>query len=333
VLHSRASGGEFALRHFPLLVQVKHPQRAGGFTAMQIRALRNVKTIFAAILFAASITGHVIRAQGNRAPSQPVPIAPAGGLDPSKLPDIQGIHLGMSPQDALARLKVLFPGKSETGYGTHPHYARYQQVPGSSWMSFVEAKNDACQPSARCEEEMYLIFNLPPEKQGVISIQRSVLFQQGKEPTPDVIKAALLKKYGANPIVINPGIIGWAFDETGAPVTPKTKGLVQCAGNLREGMAGGLSPSVATPVGNISNSPISQNDLIDFMRDACRVGVYVLATITVAGQVVTQLDVKVSENSADSRAVIASQKYVDNIAAGQNQQKIKNAQKQTAPPL
>jgi hypothetical protein len=69
------------------------------------------------------------------------------------------------------------------------------------------------------------------------------------------------------------------------------------------------------------------------MRDPCRVGVYVLATITVAGQVVTQLDVKVSENSADSRAVIASQKYVDSIAAGQHQQKMKNAQQQTAPPL
>jgi hypothetical protein len=42
---------------------------------------------------------------------------------------------------------------------------------------------------------------------------------------------------------------------------------------------------------------------------------------------------KISENSADSRAVRASQKHVDGIAAGQNQQKMKNAQKQTAPPL
>ena len=300
---------------------------------MQIRALRNVKITCAAILFAASFTGHMTRAQGNRAPSQPVPVAPAGGLDPLKLPDVQGIHLGMSPQDAMAKLKVLFPGNPATGYGTHPSYSRYQQVPGSSWMSFVEAKNDPCEPKARCEEEMNVIFSLPPEKQGVVYIQRSVLFQQGKEPTPDTIKSALLRKYGANPVVINPGIIGWAFDETGAPVTPKTKALVQCAGNLREGMAGGQSPAAATPVGNISNSPISQNDLIDFMRDPCRVGVYVLATITVAGQVVTQLDVKISENSADSRAVLASQKYVDSIAAGQNQQKMKNAQKQTAPPL
>jgi len=300
---------------------------------MQISAFRNVKTIFAAILFAANVTGHAVHAQGNRAPSQPIPVAPAAGLDPSKLPDVQGIHLGMSPQDAMARLKVLFPGKPETGYGTHPSYARYQQVPGSSWVSFAEAKNDPCQPKARCEEEMYLIFNLPPEKQGVISIQRSVLFEQGKQPTPETIKAALLKKYGPNPIMVNPNILGWAFDETGAPVVPKTKSLVQCAGNLREGMAGGLSPSAATPVGSISNSPVSPNDLIDFMRDPCRVGVYVLATITVAGQVVTQLDVKVSENSADSRAVIASQKYLDNLAAGQQQKKMKNAQQQNAPPL
>jgi hypothetical protein len=35
----------------------------------------------------------------------------------------------------------------------------------------------------------------------------------------------------------------------------------------------------------------------------------------------------------DSRAVIASQKYIDNIAAGQQQKKMKNAQQQTAPPL
>ncbi len=176
---------------------------------------------------------------------------------------------------------------------------------------------------------------MPPDKQGAINIARSVQFPRGKEPTPENVKAALLQKYGANPFVINPNVLGWAYDEQGAAISPANgKTLVQCAGNVREAQAGGPSPTNATAAGSIKrNSPLTQADINDLMRDQCRVGVYVLANVIVNGPIVTILQVKMSENSEDTRAVIASQQYIDRLAAGQQQQQIKNAQQQAVPKL
>ena len=60
-------------------------------------------------------------AQGQGAPNAasasseaPPPSAPAGTLDPSKLPDIVGIHLGDSVQEAHDKIKTLFPPTPQT---------------------------------------------------------------------------------------------------------------------------------------------------------------------------------------------------------------------------
>jgi hypothetical protein len=45
------------------------------------------------------------------------------------------------------------------------------------------------------------------------------------------------------------------------------------------------------------------------------------------------MQVTISENSEDTRDVIAGQQYLDNVANGQSQQQMKNAQQQAAPKL
>jgi hypothetical protein len=65
---------------------------------------RTTALFLASILMAAMLVGPrgaSIRAQ--------VPAAAGAGVDPSKLPDVEGIHLGMSIENASAIMKSLFP--------------------------------------------------------------------------------------------------------------------------------------------------------------------------------------------------------------------------------
>ena len=303
---------------------------------MRITASQLLNSTLAVSLLGAALSGQRALAQGYRPPSAPVPVAPAGGIDPSRLPDIQGIHLGMSPQDTFNRMKPLYP-QNGTASGVTPSYERFNQAPGSSFVSsMIGIVNPCLRTNESCSDDTTIVFNMPPNKQGVVSIQRSLQFQMGKEPTPETIKAALIQKYGPNPIVINANLLGWSYDEQGRPTAPSNgKGQLQCAGNIREAVAGGPSPTNATPAGSIKSigGPLTQAEITDLMRDQCRVGVYVLVNMTIIGPKVTILDIKVSENSEDTRAIIATQRFLDNIAAGQQRQQIKNAQQQAAPKL
>jgi hypothetical protein len=74
---------------------------------MRLSAKRNAELFLALVLIAAAFVvprGSSIHAQ--------VPAAPAAGLDSSKLPDAQGIHLGMPVEQALAVMKSLFPAST-----------------------------------------------------------------------------------------------------------------------------------------------------------------------------------------------------------------------------
>jgi hypothetical protein len=69
---------------------------------------------------------------------------------------------------------------------------------------------------------------------------------------------------------------------------------------------------------------------MQMMVDPCRVGVIVHANVMVSGQLVTSMDLKLSENSYDTRAYIATQNYLSKLAA-QKQQQMKAASQQAAP--
>jgi hypothetical protein len=68
-----------------------------------------MRLLIAVVFVAASLVALRAPAQTATPAAAQIPAAPAGGINPSKLPDIQGIHLGMSPQDLLPALNVLYP--------------------------------------------------------------------------------------------------------------------------------------------------------------------------------------------------------------------------------
>jgi hypothetical protein len=297
-------------------------------TIQKIRLLMIVGVIF----LVASLASLRATGQARGAAPVQVPTAPAGGIDASKMPDVVGIHLGMSPQDVLAKMKVLFPENHLKGLGLTPGYAKFGHAPDAPWLQTLVGKSDAC-GNNECADIVSIVFNGPPNKQGATGIERSLNFQQGKQPTQDTVMDALVKKYGANPFVPSKGTIGWAYDEQGQLIAPPNgKVLVQCAGTVTSGAAGGPTVTNAAPeYGLTGTNPLKPADVADLMRNPCRVGVYVLVSMNISAQVVNSMDTKISDNSEATRDVIAQQQYLDSVAAGQQQQQLNKAQQQAPP--
>src|ERR1700683_5042688 len=61
-----------------------------------------------AVLSAAGFVG--LRAFAQPPAATAIPAAPPGGINASKLPDTNGVHLGMTQDEALAVMKGLYPG-------------------------------------------------------------------------------------------------------------------------------------------------------------------------------------------------------------------------------
>jgi len=297
---------------------------------MPMQRIKMILTL-AAVFGAASVAG--LRAKAQAAAPVQVPAAPAAGIDSSKMPDAIGIHLGMSPQEVLAIMKPHFPEDHTRGLGLTPGFAKFGHAPDQPWLQTIGGKLDPC-GNNECAEIVSIIFNGPPNKQGAVSIERSLSFQQGKQPTVDTLKDALVQKYGANVFVVAaPGTLGWIYDEQGQSLMPANgKALARCAGNISTGAIGGPSPAnSALEYGITGTQTLKLADVTQMMRDPCRVGVYVLADLNAAGGIVRSLDLKITENSESTRDAIAEQQYLDRVATGQQQQQLDNAQHQAVP--
>ena len=295
-------------------------------------AMRSVLAVVAVIFVAASLAGLHAAMQAKPAASVQVPVAPQGGIDSSKMPDIVGVHLGMSAQEVIAKLKPLYPTTHVGDLGVNLGYAKFGHAPGAPWIQTIYGHADPC-GNNQCIDVFNVVFNTPPGKQGVIGMDRAMGFPRDKEPTPDTVKAALIKKYGPNPFIVTPTTMGWVYDEQGRPMSPPNgKALVRCAGAITSGAVAGPTPTNAAPeYGLTGTRALTPADVADLMRNPCRVGVYVLADLNVGNQTVYSLSVKVSENSEATRDVIAEQQYLDGVASGQQKQQLKKAQEQPVP--
>ena len=80
------------------------------------------------------------------ATSNQIPPAPAGGINPDKLPDIQGIHLGMTPDVALLKIKALYSSAGGVQGLINPVPAMYSDAPDPRWLGYVAASIDPCKP-------------------------------------------------------------------------------------------------------------------------------------------------------------------------------------------
>jgi len=158
--------------------------------------------------------------QSSSALYTPPPSAPVvftGPLDPSKLPDISGLHLGITLAEAKAALQKLYPSAridALNGGGIGP-----QNIPAVSLFR-VQGDNTG-------HNEAGVDFTAPPNPQVVWHMARNT-------PQPhvahNVLVAALRQKYGKETFATaNTGVVTtddssilqmwWVFDERGQPVS------------------------------------------------------------------------------------------------------------------
>jgi hypothetical protein len=281
------------------------------------------------VLFALAANISVPRAAFAQAVPTPVPVEPAGGLDPSKLPDVQGLHLGTPAQEAVAKVKSLYPNTSQK-FLTTVMTSNWQGAPDAPWVSRINGYAGCPGITVDVCDTLLVRFNEPPSPPRVVSIERTLGFAVGKYPTLDNVKAAVIQKYGPNPYVLGPNLLAWVLDEQGRPLSlpPATlQRKTQCAGALMIPMSGGSTPAAESA----GRTAFTDANIKQLMVDPCRVGVIVYANIMVSGQLVTSMNLTMSENSYDTRAYIATQQYLSKLAVAQKQQQMKAASQQATP--
>lgn len=148
--------------------------------------------------------------QGASAPwtppsDSPASVAvPAGPLDPAKLPDVVGIHMGMLRPEVPGILLKLHPG--------NPIYPEGPDtVAGLSFSAILPGKSAG--------DNIHVEFTLPPDKQRVYFIERYIHYAQPM--TYDNFLAAERQKYGQEIFTdISGDTKYWLFDEQGRPIPP-----------------------------------------------------------------------------------------------------------------
>jgi hypothetical protein len=259
--------------------------------------------------------------QPAAAPASAPALAPSAPPNFSKLPDVNGIQLGMTVDQALAKIKALYPNPA----GMTVSYVKFEKTADKPWVHDI-----VLQTSVNAGEHLTVRFNDPPDEQRVLFVSRSLIFQQGKQTTLANMKAALLQKYG-QPRSSRSETLIWSFDEQGNPLNdPKLNGT-DCSGAAVYNNAGeGGDPGRPT-IAQLGVDP-AQDDL---QKNPCYSGVHVSANtgIPMPDGLVISLDVNMSENGYATRTYIDEQAYIKNAANQAQQEQFKKAQERSAPKL
>jgi hypothetical protein len=258
--------------------------------------------------------------------------APVGGLAPSALPDLLGVHIGEPTDQAIGELQKLYPPVRQPGgavvsaiSSTPANHYPFPNAP----LYFSAVYNT--RPNAGAgEDRIDAIFSGPPEKM-LVQLKRSLTWAMGTAPTSDTLKSALIQKYGQN-FVEGPVLtFTWLFDETGKPMPPLAKAVAftGCQGIIsnQAGVGGGLPSYIG-----IVQQTVPQQELDRIVKVRCGMQVQVVAWINgTPGGTANALLVTISEIAADMRAAFAAENYIRQEKNAQSNQQLKNAQQQAAP--
>jgi hypothetical protein len=282
------------------------------------------RTMGASIVFATGIIGQQTPAQTAQ-----VPAGPAGGVLASKLPDAEGVHLGMSVAEATAVMKGLFSGD-----GLQVLYSHYLNGP-----TFVSSMKGQSQDQT---DFLSVFFSMPPNPQQVTFLQRTMIMPPGKQPTEANTMAGLRQKYGKELTNTKPGtgIFGWAYDEQGQPASPQGPenwNPADCA-NQMMGVAGGQPQANSSLEVNAILDPIPlAQELPGLVKNLCNRNVFVTAQILASSiqgtPVVNQMYIYLGEKPLALRNSVAGRQYLEGQATAKQQQQLKNAEQNKAPSL
>lgn len=259
----------------------------------------------------------------------PLAASPAGSVNASKLPDAEGVHLGMTVDQATAVMKGLF-----SGAGLLLRYSHYDK--GPAWISSITGT------SPDQHDNLLVFLSMPPNPQQVVFVQRTLILMPGKQPTEDGTVASLRQKYGKElpPIKNGTGMMAWAYDEQGQPATPQGPANwspTDCA-QQKFGVAGGQAdPASSLEIDYVPDSvPLAQK-LSTMNADLCDRDVYVTAQLLLGSiqgtPVVNEIYMYLGEKPLMVRDFAAGQEYLAGVVDAKRQQQMKNAQQQKAPSL
>jgi hypothetical protein len=268
---------------------------------------------FAALVLGLTF-GSVVSAQTQAAASASIPPAPAGGLDTSRLPDIEGIHLGATPAVAIPQIKALSSGLHSFQVNT----ARYTTTPDPMWNAYVTASGGT--------DQLMATFSAPPNKQVLVSLERDTTFPPGQQPTIETMKTALFQKYGANPVQVStgttlPAIWVWTFNEQGGPMVPAppatfVRQILSCGATI-------LAPKANIQAYTPAAMPMNPQTMKQWMTMRCNsLGVYVVATFSGSS-----MSVVMNDTAEDMRDALAGQQYIEKTNAAKQQNIQKDTQK------
>jgi hypothetical protein len=287
---------------------------------MQIR----FRFLAACVLLATGFFGQQVLAQTLQ-----VPAGPTGGVIASKLPDAEGVHLGMSVAEATAVMKSLFPGS-----GLQLLYSRFLNGP-----TFVSSMKGESQDH---NDFLWVYFSMPPNQQQVTFLQRTMILPPGKQPTEANTMTGLRQKYGMELRNTKPvtGLVGWAYDEQGQPASPQGPenwNPADCA-NQMMGVAGGQpDPNSSLEVNALVDPVPLAQQLPGFITNLCNRNVFVRAQLLLSNiqgtSVVNQMYVFLGEKPLALRDTVAVDQFLEGQAAAKQRQQQKNAEQNKAPVL
>lgn len=288
-----------------------------------------------AILVAASLFNAAAAAQPTPVTNQvttsnQIPPAPAGGINPDKMPDIQGIHLGMTPDVALPKIKALYSSAGGVQGRINPVPAMYSDAPDPRWLGYVAASINPCTPhNSSCEDVLTVTFSGPPNKGVVVGMERDLNFSMGNYPTVDSIKSALMQKYGPNPIVAStPNTYYWVTNEEGGPLVPAPPvKVLDCGAAL-------LAPTKYIRAYTANLLPLKPLELTQWLTLRCHsLGVYVKATISAqtGSPFALGLAVRITDTAEDMRDALAGEQHIEQVNAAAQKNIQKDTQKSVGP--
>ena len=175
------------------------------------------------------------------APGTPPNRAAPAHLDPSHMPDIIGVHLGMDPKDALAVVRAHYPKNLLTSYNNN-----LAVFPSPVFQGTI------VNPAEIAQDDFNFQATLPPDKQMIWRVRR---ITKRMHINRETLIAALRQKYGKESVafinisdIVAPndtqiGTMVWLFDESGRHISvpyssPGT--LQQCTNNVPESPGSGF---------------------------------------------------------------------------------------------
>jgi hypothetical protein len=284
------------------------------------------------ILVLAASCGLAIGQATAQAPPKATPPLTTNGAAGGRLPDIVGLEPGIPFQEAYSRLKAYNKiAKVGVGRMMDPDF-------GADTIPYAMV---LAEDGATSAELIGADVTLPPGKQLVWRLVRTIRFTAGKEPLITNLLTALREKYGPESYVIQsttPTPV-WYFDEQGKRVT-ETGGLsfANCAafGGPQSVNTGVLSGQVLGPQ-YVLKQPVRRTGTDS---DLCRSLVIVRATFQPFAQpgslelvLASTLTVSIIDYPLELREHDATVEFLTRGAAAQREKELENANQQAKPKL